>query len=105
MKFAGTPALKCALAAAVALSILMPAAGHAQDAAALSQAQAPEGAIWLVSLDVGKMTSGWEGHPPLAGKSIEGRPLTLGGTAYPHGIGTHARSDMVIDLRGGARRF
>ncbi len=67
--------------------------------------RAPEGAIWLDSLDVGKMTSGWDGHPALAGKSIEGQPLKLGGTTYPHGIGTHARSDMLIDLHGAAIRF
>ena len=64
-----------------------------------------EGAIWLDTLDVSKMTSGWDGIPPQAGKSIEGNPLKLQGVTYPHGIGTHARSDMVINLRGSAKRL
>src|SRR4051812_30039845 len=93
------------LAAALFAFVGFGASARAQDAAALAGAQPPEGAIWLDSLDVGKMTSGWDGHPALAGKSIEGRPLTLNGVTYPHGIGTHARSDMVIDLRGAAKRF
>ncbi len=78
---------------------------HGQDGAALSAAEAPTGTIWLDSLDVGKMTSGWDGHPALAGKSIEGNPLKLHGIVYPHGIGTHARSEMAINLNGAARRF
>src|SRR5689334_19822756 len=82
-----------------------PSVARAQDAAALTAAQAPEGAIWLDTLDIGKMTSGWEGFPAKVGKSIEGRPLTLKGVVYPHGVGTHARSDMVILTNGSVQKF
>ena len=40
-----------------------------------------------------------------AGRSIDGHPLTLGGTVYPHGIGTHAVSEFTVDLHGSATRF
>lgn len=106
MMFAASRGKVSAMPAALLLSfacLTSPVA--AQDPASLAGDQPPAGAIWLDSLDIGKMTSGWEGHPPLAGKSVEGKPLMLGGTTYLHGIGTHARSDMVVDLRGAAKRF
>ncbi|RYG75458.1 alpha-galactosidase, partial [bacterium] len=62
---------------------------------------APDGSIWLDELDITKMSSGWQ--RALAGKSVEGNALTLGGKVYPHGIGTHATSQMAIDVNGAAR--
>src|SRR5689334_15731995 len=94
-----------ALAAALLAPLVFAFPARGQDAAALAGDRPPEGAIWLDSLDVTKMTSGWDEHPALAGKSIEGKPLTLQGVVYRHGIGTHARSDMVINLNGAAKRF
>jgi hypothetical protein len=38
-------------------------------------------------------------------QSVEGNPLTLDGTAYPKGIGTHAVSRIVYDLGGRYARF
>ena len=51
------------------------------------------------------MTAGWEGFPPKIGMSIEGKPLTLKGVVYPHGVGTHARSDMVVLTNGAVQKF
>jgi hypothetical protein len=35
----------------------------------------------------------------------DGRPITLGGTVYASGLGTHAASDVAIDLAGRCTRF
>jgi len=63
----------------------------------------PPNAIWLDSLDLGKMTIGWQ--QPQAGKSVEGNPLKLKGQVFTHGVGTHARSEFLVDLKGVATRF
>jgi alpha-galactosidase len=63
----------------------------------------PAGAIWLETLDLGRMDQGW--GKPQAGRSVDERPLTLHGAVYPHGIGTHASSEWTIDLKGRAQRF
>ena len=42
---------------------------------------------------------------PHAGQSVDGNPLTLGGVVYTHGIGTHASSRFLIDLKGAATQF
>jgi len=36
---------------------------------------------------------------------VDGNPLTLGGVVYPHGLGTHANSRLLVDLKGAATRF
>jgi alpha-galactosidase len=42
---------------------------------------------------------------PQAGHSVDRHPLTLHGQVFAHGIGTHAASEMRIDLHGAATRF
>jgi len=69
----------------------------------LTAADAPADAIWLDSLDIKLVTSGW--HDPQAGKSIDLNPIQLNGVTYPHGIGTHAMSQMSVDLKGVTTRF
>ncbi|MBN1844213.1 MAG: NPCBM/NEW2 domain-containing protein [Sedimentisphaerales bacterium] len=59
--------------------------------------------VWLGSLDLSRMTAGW--GAPLADKSIENKPLNVGGQAFEKGVGTHAPSVMYIGLDGNARRF
>ena len=73
------------------------------DLAALRSTTPPPGAIWVDSLDLGYMTQGW--GKPQVGKSVEERPITLHKMAFPHGIGTHSRSQMSIDLGGSAAQF
>ena len=64
---------------------------------------APPHTIWLESLDLKPMEQEW--REPQIGKSVNGNPLTLGTVVYPHGIGSHAYSELQIDLKGAATRF
>ena len=36
---------------------------------------------------------------------MENHPLTISGKVFPHGVGTHAVSEMHIDLHGAAEQF
>ncbi len=63
----------------------------------------PKNGVWLESLDLSVMNQGFK--RPQVGKSIMGFPITLGGVEYPHGIGTHAISEFLVDLKGVAVRF
>jgi alpha-galactosidase len=74
-----------------------------QDAASLQAAEAPANAVWLESLDLGMMTQDY--GRPRAQRSVDRNPLKLKGVTYPHGVGTHAHSEMVVDLKGAATRF
>ncbi|HUU83538.1 MAG TPA: NPCBM/NEW2 domain-containing protein [Phycisphaerae bacterium] len=65
--------------------------------------QLPPNSIWIEALDLAGIDQGW--GEPQAGRSVDDNPLTLGGLVYEHGIGTHAFSEMVIDLKGAARQF
>ncbi|MFJ1754716.1 NPCBM/NEW2 domain-containing protein [Kitasatospora sp. NPDC088134] len=38
-------------------------------------------------------------------RSVDGHPLTLNGTVYPKGIGTHANGSISYNLNGGYSRF
>jgi alpha-galactosidase len=73
------------------------------DLAALTAAKAPAGAIWLDSLDVSKIEQGW--GEPHGARSVENNPLTIHGQVFRHGVGTHAVSEMHIDLHGAAEQF
>ena len=88
-----------ALAAALPLGSL----SWAQEKPDLTAQQAPAHTLWLDALDVTKTEQDY--GQPHAGKTVDGNPLTLGGAVYPHGLGTHAASQMVVDLKGAATRF
>ena len=60
----------------------------------------PPGALWLDSLSFAKL-KGW-GKP---GQNAAGKPMTLNGVVYPHGIGYAGVSMMRIDLKRAATRF
>ena len=100
------------LSAAALLFAVLPAAGcagHAGPAAQpardvdLTAVEAPTGGIWLETLDLSVMEQEW-GEPHVA-ESVDGKPLTINGQVYPRGIGTHAYSELVIDLKKAARSF
>ncbi len=59
--------------------------------------------VRLESLDLNAMTQGW--GSPQAAKSVDGHALKIGGKEFGHGVGTHADSSMVIDLKGAATKF
>ena len=63
----------------------------------------PANSVWLEELNLSFMSAGW--HKPLAGRSIDNHVLTLQGRTYKHGVGTHAQSEMVIDVKGTGTRF
>jgi alpha-galactosidase len=54
-------------------------------------------------LDLSQVTQGW--GQPHAGKSVEGHALSIGGTKFEHGLGTHANSTFKIALNGRPQRF
>ena len=59
----------------------------------LAQAQTTR----LDQIDLSKMTSGYS--VPNLNKSIEGKPLTLNGKVFEHGVGTHAvsQANLLLD--------
>jgi alpha-galactosidase len=59
--------------------------------------------VWLSSLDLSKMRQGW--GQPQADKSVTGKPLSVGGTVFERGVGTHATSRLWINLQGGSSTF
>jgi alpha-galactosidase len=58
---------------------------------------------WLSSMDISKASIGW-GEP---GKDVScmGHPISINGTEYKKGFGTHANSMLYIKLSGGSQRF
>ena len=50
------------------------------------------------TLDLSTMTSGW--GVSKTDLSIQGQPLSVSGTKYRHGIGTHANSRLNLKLKG-----
>ncbi|TAL00267.1 MAG: hypothetical protein EPO07_09900, partial [Verrucomicrobia bacterium] len=58
----------------------------------------------LGNLTWASATSGWN-PPPKINTSIEGNALTINGTSYTYGIGTHAASVIEYDLPAGYTEF
>lgn len=73
------------------------------DLDALRAGKLPEHAIWLETLDLRNVQQDWGAATP--GKALDGKPLRIHGQEFAHGIGTHAHSEMLINLKGAARRF
>ncbi len=59
--------------------------------------------ILLQDLDLSSMTQDY-GAPQKA-KTVDDHPLFVAGKPFPTGVGTHARSEMMIRLNGTAKRF
>ncbi len=57
----------------------------------------------LSSLNLGEVQQSW--GSPQANQSVGGRKMAISGEKFLTGLGTHARSVLWIDLKGGARRF
>ncbi len=77
------------------------------EAELLRAEQTPSGAVWLESLDLAlvKSLDPPLGYPARAARSVAGKPLTINGVVYPHGVGTHSGSKLVVDLGGEAEKF
>ncbi len=63
----------------------------------------PPDLVYLSQLKWESATSGFGG----VGKdrSVDGKPIRIHGTAYTHGLGTHATSEIVYDLEKLGRRY
>src|SRR6267378_6053731 len=59
--------------------------------------------VWLSSLDLTRMTSGWS--VPKADLGVAGKPISIDGKQFARGVGTHAESKLRVDLGGKATRF
>lgn len=91
--------------AVLAVVLLLPAT-HAtgKDAVTLDElagATLPADAVWLESLDLSFVEQEWS--TAKAGRSVDGKPLTIGGQVFAHGIGSHANAEWTVTLHGAAR--
>jgi alpha-galactosidase len=59
--------------------------------------------VWLSSLDLSQMTTGWS--TAKADRGITGSPISIHGEKYTYGVGTHATSKFRVKLGGNAKRF
>jgi alpha-galactosidase len=76
--------------------------GMVQPAPAQDSAPNPQ-IVWLDTLPLKGMTQGW--GTPQTNKSVQGKPLSIGGRRFERGVGTHAVSRYVLDLQGGTDRL
>ena len=75
----------------------------AQDSLLVRATAAPPNAIWLDTLDL----STWQQRRqrPRARLSLRGRPITMNGVVYPHGVGTLTINEFLVDVKGEAEKF
>ncbi len=59
--------------------------------------------VWLDQLDLSAATQGY--GVPRKNKTVDGKPLTIGGKVFERGFGTHAESSLLIKLDGNATLF
>ena len=75
----------------------------AQDSMAVRAASPLPNAFWLEDLDIAKWAQ--RRGRPRARASNAGRPITMNGVVYPHGVGTRTINEFLLDLGGDAERF
>lgn len=103
MKFLSRTCARLMVSLLACLCALPLHADEAADRAIVTSRALPPGALWVQGLNLNNMSRGW--GDVRIGRNVLNRPLTLKGTVYPYGIGTHAFSRMTIDLKGAATRF
>ena len=64
----------------------------------------PLPAVYISDLTPAKASVGWGEHPRV-NKSIQDNPLRIAGTQHERGMGVHARSELVYDLKPEYGRF
>ncbi|HXR46505.1 MAG TPA: NPCBM/NEW2 domain-containing protein [Candidatus Limnocylindrales bacterium] len=57
----------------------------------------------LGQLDLSKVQQDW--GDPHANKSVENHTLSIGGQTFTNGLGTHAYSELLVDVDGNAEKF
>ena len=65
-------------------------------------ARAADRDVPLTTLDLSRLEQGW--GEPQVDRSVEEKPLSIGGAAFAHGLGSHADSRFQIAVNG-AKRF
>ncbi|MEN6642519.1 MAG: NPCBM/NEW2 domain-containing protein [Armatimonadia bacterium] len=90
-----------AVLAALLIVSLATALAPPLSTAALQAAAPAAGAAWLDHKNIGAMACGY--GVPHCMRSVEGKPLRLGGQTYIHGVGTHAPSTFTMETHVGAR--
>lgn len=70
---------------------------------ALSSADFQQKFVRLDELDLSRVYQEW--GRPRTGRSVDNNPIRIGGKQFDHGLGTHAYSELVIDLKKSAVRF
>jgi alpha-galactosidase len=85
-------------ATALALSAFLCAAGWTGRALG-----AEPSTVRLEDLDLTLMRQGW--GRPQTNRSMRLQPLSIGGTRFERGVGTHAHSSLWLDLAAGCSRF
>ena len=66
-------------------------------------AQSAAETVSLSSLDLKQMTAGWSDAKTDLG--VAGKPISIGGKPFAHGVGTHAASSFRVKLDGNATSF
>jgi len=66
-------------------------------------AASPAETILVSSLDLGKIQQSY--GKPQADRTIENGNITMAGQLFEHGIGTHANSLLIVELKEGSARF
>lgn len=69
--------------------------------ATAASAQTPS-TTFVDELDLKQVRQGW--GEPRRNLSVDGNPLSIGGRKFTRGLGTHAQSTLLVDLRG-SRQF
>ena len=59
--------------------------------------------IYLHQMDISSMETGWGTNQ--VNKSVDGNPLTIAGQVFEKGVGTHAISKFMMDLKGSGKQF
>jgi len=68
-----------------------------------SFAQTPTQTVWLDQLDLSAATQGY--GVPGKNTTVDGKAITIAGTTFKRGFGTHAESSLLIQLNGNAKSF
>jgi hypothetical protein len=59
--------------------------------------------VWLDSLDLSNVRQGY--GKVQVNRSMRETPLSIGGTKFERGVGTHANSTLWLNLNGGCEKF
>jgi len=70
---------------------------------ALAGAKTSAATVWLDDLDVSLTTQGW--GDPHKNQSVDGHGLTIGSQTFAHGLGTHAESNLYVNLKNAVQTF